>query len=113
MSIRQTICYVAECDECGDDFYRHLDGYEGVPHYDTEAEALARIVECGDDCAPERLHRHGDRVLCVMHAHIEDCARDGHRWSAWYRPYNGRQMRSCGHCHEAETRPVEQGQASG
>lgn len=111
--IRQTTCFVAECDSCGDDFYQHVDDYEGVPHFNIRAEALARIIECDGDCDYGHLHRRGDRVLCVNEAHIEDCELNGHQWGEWYKPINGRQMRPCTHCHDAETRTVERGQANG
>lgn len=105
--ITQTACWEITCDECGEDMY--ADGDFGTPHYTSEDNALANIVPCGEECSASpsyELHRRGDRVLCVRHAHEADCERDGHRWGEW-QPLGVGETRSCKHCDEWETRAPE------
>lgn len=105
--ITQTTCYVIECDECGTEVYDSAD-IEGTPHYDTEADARARIVPCGADCDASSFdfHQHGDRLLCSTCSHRADCAERGHRWGKWSAPYQGRRYRICAHCHKSDITPA-------
>jgi hypothetical protein len=43
VSARQVTCYIAECDDCGDE-YEH----DYTPHWPSEAEATDDAVSCGE-----------------------------------------------------------------
>jgi len=55
MPIKVTVCYLAECDECGNNFE-----HDYVPHFDNSAEAKEMVRDCEGVV-------YGDHVWCELH----------------------------------------------
>lgn len=109
--IKSMTCWQIECDECGTEFYTESD-LGTILHYETEAEARARIVPCETECDASSLdlHQRGDRTLCTDCAHRADCAERGHQYREWQGPFptgNGGRFRTCDHCRSFDVEPPE------
>lgn len=85
-------CYSISCSGCADECWE-----EGVPHFDTEAEAWKAVL--GEE-GHGWTRRHNGRVLCRGCSERADCAGRGHdmtRWQPMPRDPDV-QWRFCRHC---------------
>lgn len=78
MGFKQQTCYIAVCDDCGEEF-----AHDYTPHWDTKGEGIDEAVDTGEWWSD------GTKLLCVgckdkPHAFVpgefnpEDCGRCPH-----------------------------------
>ena len=98
MGFKVKTCYEIVCDGGCDGAW---DDYDGIPHFDSEAEAVEHAKACDWLVA-------GDRMLCRRCGEKATCAATGHQWDEWCDAgQHGIQARRrlCDHCGTQEWDP--------
>jgi hypothetical protein len=109
--LQNLTCVTAGCDQCGQDCF---DDWDYLPHWPTEAAALADLANQGWQIT-------GKRLVCRDCASVLACQTHGHQFGSWRdcgckqrisdhsaRPDGlcGAQWRNCQRCEHAEERPA-------
>lgn len=115
MTVRQLICYVLDCDDCGEQIMSvEYEGATEEPHYDSPATCRARLVGDPDEDTDSDAFLDGQHIdgrdICGECNAKRICGDRGHTYSDWWQGPSGmKESRYCErpHCHVYEHRPIE------
>ncbi|MCP3017268.1 hypothetical protein NGM33_28455 [Nocardiopsis dassonvillei] len=95
--IRSHTCFIAECDtpDC-----EPFDDHDYTPHFDSEEEAIARLVEeWGWTYKDWGRGLKRKELLCPADSARRQCEQTGHQWQRWGSdPDVGVTEEGCGRC---------------